>query len=209
MINDFAHTDLASLLGRAQSGDHAAVAELLARHRPYLALLARLNADRQLRPKLSDSDLVQDACLSAYRDFAKFRGASEAEFTAWLRAIMANVAMNHSRDLRRRRRDVRMERQLYNLLSQSSVALERALADPNASPAQSADRRERAVLLAAALDRLPADHRDVLILRELEGKPLTEVAEAMNRTPNAIQKLWARALVNLRRELSSSSLEDA
>ena len=65
-------------------------------------------------------------------------------------------------------------------------------------------RRERAVLLANVLSELPADYREVLVLRELEGKSLAEVAERMGRSPNAVQKLWARALVLLRRRMQSS-----
>jgi RNA polymerase sigma-70 factor (ECF subfamily) len=68
-----------------------------------------------------------------------------------------------------------------------------------------AERRERAVLLANALAELPDDYREVIVLRELEGKSVSEVAEAMERTPNAIQKLWARAVVQLRGRLQRLS----
>jgi RNA polymerase sigma-70 factor (ECF subfamily) len=60
------------------------------------------------------------------------------------------------------------------------------------------------VLLASALAELPADYREVLVLRELEGKSLREVAEAMGRTANGVQKLWARALIQLRRRMQSA-----
>ena len=94
---------------------------------PTCRSLARLKADRLLQAKLDDSDLVQDTCLSAHRDFAQFRGATEHEFTAWLREIMAHTAANLARDHRRQRRDVRLERQLYDLLNQSSQMMERAI----------------------------------------------------------------------------------
>ncbi len=192
------------LLQQARRGDVQALGDLLASYRPYLSLLARLKSPSRLISKLSDSDLVQDVCLSAHRDFAQFRGVTEPEFTAWLREIMAHVAANLVRDHHRQRRDVRLERRLHNLLNQSSQLMERALADPAPSPSESAVRRERAVLLANALSRLPADYREVLVLRELEGKSLGEAADAMGRTPNAVQKLWARALVQLRPLMKSS-----
>jgi len=192
------------LLGQARRGEDQALGELLEFYRPYLSLLARLKSDRQLQAKLDHSDLVQDTCLAAHRDFAQFLGTTEPEFTAWLREIMAHTAANLIRDHRRQRRDVRIERQLYNLLNQSSQMVERALAAPDSSPSHSAMRRERAVLLANVLSELPADYREVLVLRELEGKSLAEVAERMGRSPNAVQKLWARALVLLRRRMQSS-----
>jgi RNA polymerase sigma-70 factor (ECF subfamily) len=59
--------------------------------------------------------------------------------------------------------------------------------------------------LANALSDMPPDYREVLVLRELEGKSLKEAAAAMGRTPNAVQKLWARALVQLRRRMQSAA----
>ncbi|MGD9634275.1 MAG: sigma-70 family RNA polymerase sigma factor [Pirellulales bacterium] len=196
--------DPQQLLKRAIQGNDDSVGELLQFYRPYLALLARLKVDRLLQSKLSDSDLIQDTCLLAHRDFGDFRGTTEAEFTAWLREIMAHVSANHARDHRRQRRDVRLERQLYDLLNQSSKMMERALANSDSSPSDRAIRRERAVLLAEALSQLPPDYSEVLVLRELEGKSLAEVAERMGRSPNAIQKLWARALVELKRHMPKS-----
>jgi RNA polymerase sigma-70 factor (ECF subfamily) len=195
------------MLQRAQGGDERALGELLQLYRPYLSLLARIKADRQLQAKLDDSDLVQDTCLSAHRDFGKFRGITEKEFTAWLREIMAHAAANLMREHRRQKRDVRVERQLNNLLNQSSQMLERALASTDSSPSARVERRERAVLLANALDALPVEYREVLMLRELEGKSLSDTAAAMNRTSNAVQKLWARALVQLRRRMQQSTEE--
>jgi RNA polymerase sigma-70 factor, ECF subfamily len=194
------------LLARARRGDDQALGELLLYYRPYLSLLARLKADRQLRAKFDDSDLVQDTCLWAHRDFAQFRGATEPEFTAWLRQIMAHTAANLTRDHRRGKRDVRVERRLHDLLNQSSEMIEHALVQIESTPSESALHRERAVVLANALDQLPADYREVLVLREFEGRSLAEAAAAMGRTPDAVQKLWARAVVQLRR-LTQSLLE--
>jgi RNA polymerase sigma-70 factor, ECF subfamily len=194
------------LLARARAGEAEALGELLQYYRPYLSLLARLKADRQLKSKFDDSDLVQDTCLWAHRDFNQFRGTSEPEFTAWLRQIMAHTAANLARDHRRQRRDVRVERRLHDVLNQSSAMLERALVKIDASPSQSALRRERAVVLANALSRLSADYREVLVLRELEGLSLAQAAASMGRSPDAVQKLWARALVQLRR-FTHSALE--
>lgn len=208
MLDEPGQPNPEQLLERARTGDVAAVGELLQFYRPYLSLLARLKADRKLSAKLDDSDLVQDTCLSAHRDFIQFRGSTEREFTAWLREIMAHAAANMVRNQQRQRRDVRLEQQLSVQLNESSQMIERALIHPASSPSHSAIRRERAVLLANAMSRLPADYREVLVLRELEGKSLSEVAQRMGRTSDAVHKLWARALVQMRR-LMESSLESS
>ena len=59
------------------------------------------------------------------------------------------------------------------------------------------------MLLANALDLLPKDYREVLILRHLEGLTFPEVAQRMERTLDSVKKLWTRALERLR-----SSLKD-
>jgi RNA polymerase sigma-70 factor (ECF subfamily) len=133
----------------------------------------------------------------------QFRGNTEQEFTAWLRQIMAHTAANLTRDHRRQRRDARVEERLHDVLNQSSEMINRALVTFDSSPSQIALRRERAVVLANVLGELPVDYREVLVLRELEGKSLAEVASVMGRTPDAVQKLWARALVQLRRLMNA------
>lgn len=51
------------------------------------------------------------------------------------------------------------------------------------------------------LERLPADYRDVLILRNIEELPFDEIASRLDRSPGAVRMLWVRALARLRDEL--------
>ena len=59
------------------------------------------------------------------------------------------------------------------------------------------------VLLADVLNRLPADYREVIVLRNLENLPHEAVAARMNRSPGAARILWVRALAALREQLAS------
>src|SRR5262249_30632567 len=147
-------------------------------------------------------DLVQDAFLEAHRYFARFRGTTEAEFVRWLRQILVTrLADLMRRYYGTRGRDVRLERDLALEVDQSSRLLDRSLVAPQSSPSQQAARREQAVLLADALERLPDDYREVLILHHLEECTFPEVARRMGRTVDSVEKLWARALARLRRSL--------
>jgi RNA polymerase sigma-70 factor (ECF subfamily) len=56
-------------------------------------------------------------------------------------------------------------------------------------------------VLANALGALSDDHREVIILRHLEGLTFPQVAERMGRSVDAVKKLWTRGLVHLRRLL--------
>jgi RNA polymerase sigma-70 factor, ECF subfamily len=200
-----ADSDPERLLHRARAGEAPALGRLLDRYRAYLNVLARVQIGRRLQGKVDASDVVQEAFLGACRDFPKFRGATEKEFQAWLRGILASLLANLVRHYQgTQRRDVRLERQLDDELAESSQAMDRGLVAKKSSPSQQAIRREQAVVLAEALGRLPAELRELLILRHLEGLTLAEVAPRMGRTVDTLKKLWPRALAGLRRSLEGN-----
>ena len=62
----------------------------------------------------------------------------------------------------------------------------------SARRARRASRKEQALLLSQALDRLSEDYREVIILRHLEGLGFDEVAQRMERSLDSVQKLWVR-----------------
>ncbi len=163
-MGDTVHSDYERLLRAARAGDDGALGALLDLYRAYLSLLARLQIGRRLQGRLDPSDLVQETFLAAGNSFDQFRGMAEAELTAWLRQIMASKVADMVRHNTAGRRDVRLERQLEEDLDRSSHALSGLLVVPGSSPSQHAVRRENAVLLADALDALPTDYREVLIL---------------------------------------------
>jgi RNA polymerase sigma-70 factor (ECF subfamily) len=187
------------LFARARTGDPAALGRLLEQYRPYLALLARLQISRRLRGKADPADVVQDVFLEAARGFPQFRGRTEGELLAWLRQVLASkLGGLVRRYLGARRRDVRREQDLAAELDASSQCLGGLVAAPGGSPSQEAVRREQAVLLADALERLPEHYREVIVLHHMEGLSLPETARRMGRTAGGVEKLWARALARLR-----------
>jgi RNA polymerase sigma-70 factor (ECF subfamily) len=193
------------LLRQARAGETAALGRLLEQYRGYLALLARQQIGRRIQGKASPSDLVQETFLKAHRDFPGFRGKTEAEFAAWLRQILAtSLGTLVRRYLGTKRRDPRLERELVVDLDHSSRHLERDLVAPTSTPGQKASRREQAARLAQALERLPAHYREVIVLHHMEGLSLSQMARQLGRTPDSVEKLWARALIQLRRSLGDS-----
>ena len=193
------------LLRLAKRGDDIARGELLEGFRTYLELLARVEIGRRLQAKIDVADVVQETFLEAHRNFGNFRGDSEAEFAGWLRSILSARVSNLVRHyVTTQGRDLRREQPMEINVDQSSVLLDRGLWAQQSSPSQAAQRRERGVLLAEALDRLPRDYREVVILRHLEELTFPEVAERMKRTVDSVQKLWVRALANLRRMMEET-----
>jgi RNA polymerase sigma-70 factor (ECF subfamily) len=190
------------LLALARTGDDSALGLLLERYRAYLMLLARLQIGRRLQGKADCGDVVQETFLEAARHFGRFQGVTEPELAAWLRQILATtLAHLVRRYYGTQARDVRLERVLEEELDGSSRAVDRGLVAAQSTPSQRASRREQAVLLADALDRLPPDYREVIILRHLEELTFPEVAQRMGRSVDSVEKLWVRALPRLRRAL--------
>jgi RNA polymerase sigma-70 factor (ECF subfamily) len=193
------------LLARARTGDEAARGRLLELYRNYLRFMARTLISQPLQARLDASDLVQETFLKAYREFAGFLGASEPELVAWLRQILVRTVADQVKRHRAKGRDLRREEPLEAILDRSSLAIQERLAAPLSSPSSHAIRREQAVLLADALETLPADYREVFVLRILEHVPIEQVASRMGRSVNAVRKLWTRAMVALERALESTS----
>ncbi|HMF10727.1 MAG TPA: sigma-70 family RNA polymerase sigma factor [Gemmataceae bacterium] len=194
--------DPENLLQEARAGDAATLGQLLESYRRYLALLARVQIGQRLQGKVDASDLVQETFLEAHRNFGRFQGSSEGQLVSWLRQILAaKLADLMRRYLGTQGRDVRLEREIEIAFDRSSVMLGQGLIAPHSSPSHQAQRREQAVILADALQELPDDYREVIVLRHLEGLTFPEVARRMGRTLDSVEKLWMRALARLRQAL--------
>jgi len=201
-MNTAIPTDPTELIRQARAGDTDALGRLLGSYGNYLNLLARVQVGRRLQGKVDPADVVQETYLEAHRHFAGFRGQSEPEIAAWLRQILAGIISNLVRRyIGTKARDVRLEREVAGELDQSSQALDLGFVDPGPTPSKLVARRERSVLLADALARLPDDYRDAIVLRNLQELPFAEVAKRMDRSEDAVQKLWVRALAKLRKAL--------
>jgi len=193
---------LESLLTLARANDGEARGRLMEQYRGYLTVLARMQIGRRLQGKTDAADVVQGAFLEAHRHFDRFCGKTEAELLGWLRGILVGqIAHLVRRYLGTKRRDVRLEQEIADDLERSSHTLVHEMFARGSSPSHHAARREHAVMLADALEQLPADYRDVLVLRHLEGLAFPEISRRMGRSLDSVEKLWVRALDRLRSNL--------
>lgn len=201
---------VSSLLARARQGDAQALDRLFSMCRNYIGIIARTQIEGWLRAKVDASDLVQQTMLEAYKDFPRFHGATEAEWLAWLRRILAHNASDFVRryqktDKRRAAREV----SLHNPFdSQSPDGLANLAADGE-SPSQALLRKERELQLADALAHLAPDHCEVIVLRNLQRLPFDEVAKRMSRSRPAAQMLWMRAIHKLQEVMAGADVPEA
>ncbi|HET8527738.1 MAG TPA: sigma-70 family RNA polymerase sigma factor [Gaiellaceae bacterium] len=124
-------------------------------------------------------DVTQTAFLNAFRAYR--RGERPERPHSWLIAIAHNAIRSRARWTQRRPRE---------------VALEAAAAVPAAGPADQAEARQ----VLHALGELPANQRDALALRELEGRTYPEIAATLGVSVTAVESLIARARRSLRRQ---------
>ena len=183
---------IAGWLEAARRGDGAARDRLFDACRSYVDLAARYHLQRRLRAKVDASDIVQQSLLEAHRGFERFTGETAGEWLAWLKRI---VVHNAGREVALDRADDRS----------SAWPLDPASAEP--SPSQHVLRGEQELLVAAALERLPEDHRDILLLRNIERLPVEEVARRMGRSAGACRMLWMRAIASLRDQLAAHATD--
>jgi RNA polymerase sigma-70 factor (ECF subfamily) len=184
------------LLTQAFGGDKDALGRLLELHRGYLRALAQRELGGGLDARLSASDLVQQTCLSAYRNFPQFQGEQVGEFVVWLRRIHErNVHDAVRQHVQAGRRAVDKEQPLDRRWAQEMAA------SREPSPSARAMANEQAVVLTLALEELPPDQREAVRLRHLEGLPLAEIADRLGRSEDAVAGLLKRGMRTLRERL--------
>jgi RNA polymerase sigma-70 factor (ECF subfamily) len=187
--------EVAEWLASARAGSDEALGRVLDACRNYLLLVGNAELDSELRVKAGASDLVQETFLEAQRGFERFRGTTEAELRAWLRRIL----MNNLGDLRRRYRDAdkrRLAREVPLELSDSSSGANQLPAG-GASPSAVAAQQEELERVERAIEQLPADHRQVILLRNRLDASFAEIGQLMGRSEDAARTLWYRAVRKL------------
>jgi RNA polymerase sigma-70 factor (ECF subfamily) len=176
----------------------------LGRYRQLLHLQVRqLQLDPRLRRRFDSSDLVQDTLLKAHENIDQFRGTTEAELVQWLHEILANAALDAVRQARAQKRDVELEQSLQAAVADSAARLDAYLAADQSSPSEQAERHELLLRIAAALDQLPEDQRNVFIQRDLLGAPVRQIAEQLGRTEKSVAGLLLRSRRKLRELLAA------
>ena len=193
-------SQFAGWLTLARQGDEAARNRLFEACRSFVAVTARVQLHRRLQTKVDPSDLVQQSMLEAHRGFENFRGRTPEEWLAWLKQIVQHNVLDVDKHYRgTNRRDLRRERRISDpTLSHADCSP----ADAGPSPSQLFSKAERELQVAVAIESLPEDYRQVVLLRNLERLSFDDVAERMNRTRGACQMLWMRAVEQLRAKLS-------
>ncbi|MDB5101761.1 MAG: polymerase, sigma-24 subunit, RpoE [Cyanobacteria bacterium RYN_339] len=173
-----------ALIQRCQAGDMKAAEEIFHRyHGPVHNLVARM-----VRNGPETEDLVQDVFLKAFKGMTGFKGASS--FRTWIYQIATNTCLNHLAKAERRYAHDSLEAPLGTDYDQT---LGDRLPDPGPVPEEAAVTAEIYRRIGEAVDRLPADFRAVLVLRDFQDLSYEEVARALDLNLGTVKSRLARA----------------
>jgi RNA polymerase sigma-70 factor (ECF subfamily) len=199
--------DTDELLHRAAEADPQAVQDLLARHRDRLRRMVCVRMDPRLSPRIDPSDVVQEALAEAARKLPAFLERRDCAFYPWLRRIAwERLVQLHRRHIDAQRRSVTREASPCMGLSDHSAALlGEQLAASGTGPGTRLVRQELRERLRSAMEQLPAQDREVVVLRHLEQLAFPEIADVLGVTYAAAQSRYRRATERLHGLLSDGS----
>jgi RNA polymerase sigma-70 factor, ECF subfamily len=183
----------AVILARAQSGDHAAFAQLYSAHKRRVYSLCL----RMLGNVAEAEDLTQESFLQLHRKIATFRG--DSAFSTWLHRLTINVVLMHLR------------RKGLNLISLDE-ALDptpdhgptRSFGAPDLRLTGSIDR----MTLEKAVESLPAGYRLIFVLHDIEGYEHNEIATLLDCSIGNSKSQLHKARMKLREALRAPADEE-
>jgi RNA polymerase sigma-70 factor (ECF subfamily) len=161
---------------------------------PHLSAAYRL-ARYLTRNDADADDVVQEACLRALKYFGGFRGEGASQSRAWLLTIVRNMAHTW----RGRHRADASATEFDEAVHSAAVTDEH----PDAL-LSSRDAREA---LAHALEHLPPEFREVIVLREIEGLSYKEISEVLDVPVGTVMSRLSRARKRLQEALTDSGKE--
>ena len=178
----------AALVVAAKTGDARAFGELYERYRDaiYRFCLARTGTSHDAE------DLTSDVFMKALQSIDRYQERG-LPFAAFLYRIARNAAIDRSRTLKQ---PLSVDELVTQPASRQNVEADAMLAV------------DRSILLAA-LTKLKTEHRDVIVMRFIEGYSALEVAAALGKTEGAVRTLQHRALERLRKEFDDAERDAA
>jgi RNA polymerase sigma-70 factor (ECF subfamily) len=174
-------SDDASLITATLAGETAAFGRLVSTYQDRLYNSLR----RVLGSSETAADIVQDAFVQAYVKLDSFRGGSA--FYTWLYRIAYNLAMSH---MRREHREASLDHMKMVLGSEPVDG--QPMADAGMLE------RERAEMVHTALAELSFEHRQILVLREIDGCRYDEIAEILDLPVGTVRSRLFRARLEMR-----------
>jgi RNA polymerase sigma-70 factor, ECF subfamily len=178
---------------RCLKGEIDAFEPLVRRHQKKMVNMAY----RMLGDYEEACDAVQDAFVAAYRSLRQFRG--EARFSTWLARIVLNHSKNRLKQIRARGRDAMVS--IDDPVETPSGEIPRELCSREETILDHLERKEVNERVKGAIDALDREHREVIILRDIEGFSYEEMRDILKIPEGTVKSRVFRAREALREQL--------
>ncbi len=192
------HTSTFDLLEQARNEDPQALSRAFEKHRRRLAVLVHFKLGARAREFTDTEDIVQETCLRAFRDVARFSYQSPGSFFRWLSAIADHVIADR---IRYCNRECRAGDEVRFRSETNPHGPEPA---DTKTPSRLLAQQEAVQRLLTRLDALPEDYRQAILLAKIERLSTAEMAERLGKSREAVALLVYRAVKRFR-ELSDAS----
>ena len=190
------------LITRASDGDDEAIGVLLERHLPALRAYLRLRMGPHIRRWETESDVAQSVCLEILKSLQDFAYRGESAFRHWLFTAAQHKLVERDRYYRAQKRDPARLQTGPPATASTDDPVVREMCRAVGTPSEHAVGRETLERIEAALDCLPEDGREVILLSRLAGLSNAEIAEAMGKSESAVTTMLCRSLAELARMLA-------
>ena len=194
-----------NLLRRVAQGDGQCLKELLLRHSPPIRRWLGSKIPRRWRPVLTVDDVMQQTYTDVFLNIKGYVSHPDGRFGAWLRTIAEHNLIEAARRLDADKRGKGRVPISIESARDSLFRLYRRALRTQSTPSRKLAREEAQVAVQAAIRRLPEAYCLALTLYDLDGKPIAEVAQILNRSPGAVHMIRNRAIRRLGEMLGSSA----
>ena len=189
---DFASAADSDLVATAINGLEGSFEELVRRYqRPISAYVYRMVGNYE-----SALDLTQEIFIKVYASLRKYR--SEFKFSTWIYKIAHNAAVDHLR------RSSTREQSLTN--GNDSDQFELPIESRRLSPEQESERKERRVEIESVVRALPANYRELIILRHSQDLTYEEIVEVTGLPLGTVKNRLFRAREMMRQQFVSRGI---
>ena len=183
-----------------RGGNARAFEELVLRHRtPVYHFILRLTG----HPARAE-DVLQETWLKVVRGAQNYQ--PRARFTTWVYTIARNLCVDSARKESYRRAES-LDAPIDSEDAHGRSLGEQVADEEGVSPERGAHNRRLQPLIEAALRALPAEQREVFLLREYSGIPFREIAEVTGVSENTVKSRMRYALQGLRRKLTELGVD--
>ncbi|REJ78382.1 MAG: RNA polymerase sigma factor [Acidobacteria bacterium] len=190
MVSDLTDEQLVRL---AVDRDPDAFGEIVTRwHRKIFALCLGI-----LKREDEAKDAAQETFIAAYRNLERFRG--EAKVSSWLHRIAVNQCLS------RKRKDKRLSENLIDDSDPEEIKI--FVAPIRECPSHVSEKKERLEAVRTAVNALPPDLKEIVLMKEFREMTFQEISEEMDVPLSTVKSRMYTALKQLRMKLESTPIE--